>query len=274
MGESRRAGRRGMRRCGRGRRGSTVAAAISVAVMLVALASAGCGGTPPTELVVSAASDLTGAMQELGASFTDDTGVKVVFNFGSSGQMAQQIEQGAPVDLFFSANRGYVDELVSAGLVDPADADPYARGRLVVWTRDDGSAPVARLSDLADARFKRVAIANPDHAPYGVAAREALRAAGVWTAVEPKIVPAENVLQALQYAQSGNADAAVVAASVAVGAGGNAVPVPDGTFTELSQTSAVMKRSAHVDEARKFVAFVRGAAGQAVLSRYGFGPRP
>ncbi len=259
---------------GRGRRGSTVAAAIPIALLLVALASAGCGGTPPTELVVSAASDLTGAMQELGASFTDDTGVRLVFNFGSSGQLAQQIEQGAPVDLFFSANRGYVDELVSAGLVDPVDADAYARGRLVVWTRDDGPAPVSELSDLADARFKRVAIANPDHAPYGVAAREALRAAGVWTAVESKIVPAENVLQALQYAQSGNADAAIVAASVAVGAGGNAVPVPDGTFTELIQTSAVMKASAHADEARKFVAFVRGPDGQAVLSRYGFGPRP
>ena len=253
---------------------SQVGAAISVAVVLVALAQAGCGGTPPTELVVSAASDLTGAMQELGASFTDDTGVKVVFNFGSSGQLAQQIEQGAPVDLFFSANRGYVDELVSAGLVDPVDAKPYARGRLVVWTRDDGPVPVSELSDLTDVRFKRVAIANPDHAPYGVAAREALQAAGVWTAVESKIVAAENVLQALQYAQSGNADAAVVAASVAVGAGGNAVPVPDGTFTELVQTSAVMKASAHADEARTFVAFVRGADGQAVLSRYGFGPRP
>jgi len=271
MGESRRARRRGL-----GRRGPAAAAllvALSVAA-LVAFAPAGCSGTPPTELVVSAASDLTGAMHELSASFTDDTGVKLVFNFGSSGQLAQQIEQGAPVDLFFSANRGYVDELVAAGLVDPADANPYARGRLVVWTRDDGPTPVSRLSDLADARFKRVAIANPDHAPYGVAAREALQAAGVWTAVESKVVPAENVLQALQYAESGNADAAIVAASVAVGAGGNARPVPDRTFTELIQTSAVTKTSAHADEARRFVAYVRGAEGQAILATYGFGPRP
>ena len=260
-----------------GRRGPAAAAALVVtlaAAILIALGSAGCGGAPSTELVVSAASDLTGAMQELSASFTDDTGVKLVFNFGSSGQLAQQIEQGAPVDVFFSANRGYVDELVTAGLVEPADAKPYALGSLVVWTRDDGPTPVSRLSDLADARFKRVAIANPDHAPYGVAAREALQAAGVWTAVEPKVVPAENVLQALQFAESGNVDAAIVAASVAVGAGGNPVPVPDATFTELIQTSAVMNASRHVEEARRFVAFVRGAEGQAILATYGFGPRP
>ncbi|MCJ7797220.1 MAG: molybdate ABC transporter substrate-binding protein [Thermoleophilia bacterium] len=273
MAESRRAGRRSV-----GRRGPAAAAhsfaVVLVALGLVALASGGCGGAPSPELVVSAASDLTEAMQELSASFTDDTGVKLVFNFGSSGQLAQQIEQGAPVDLFLSANRGYVDELVAAGLVDPTDANPYARGRLVVWTRDDGPTPVSRLSDLADARFKRVAIANPDHAPYGVAAREALQAAGVWTAVEPKVVPAENVLQALQFAESGNADVAIVAASVLMSAGGNSVPVPEGTFTELIQTSAVIKASPLAEEARRFVAFVRGADGQAILATYGFGPRP
>ena len=251
-----------------------VAAVLSIVLVLVVLASGGCGNASSPELVVSAASDLTGAMQELSASFTDNTGVKLVFNFGSSGQLAQQIEQGAPVDLFFSANRGYVDELVAADLVEPADASPYALGRLVIWTKDGSQPGLARLSDLAEPRFKRVAIANPDHAPYGVAAREALQAAGVWAAVEPKTVPAENVLQALQYAQSGNADVAIVAASVAFGAGGHSVPVPDGMFTPLVQTSAVMKASAHADEARRFVAFVRGSEGQAVLSRYGFGPRP
>lgn len=247
---------------------------MGVAVALIAVLVVGCGGASSPELVVSAASDLTGAMQELSAFFTDDTGVKLVFNFGSSGQLAQQIEQGAPVDAFFSANRGYVDELVAAGLVDPVDATPYARGRLVVWTRTGGPPPVSRLSDLADARFKRLAIANPDHAPYGVAAREALQTVGIWTVVEPKVVPAENVLQALQFAESGNTDAAIVAASVAFGAGGNSVPVPEGTFTPLIQTSAVIKASLHADEARRFVAFVRSADGQAVLSRYGFGPTP
>jgi molybdate transport system substrate-binding protein len=261
-------------RQGAGARGSTIGVALGVVVVLIAVLVVGCGGAPSRELVVSAASDLTGAMQELSASFADDSGVKLVFNFGSSGQLAQQIEQGAPVDVFFSANRGYVDELVAAGLVDPADAAPYARGRLVVWTRDDGPPAISRLSDLTDARFKRVAIANPDHAPYGVAAREALQAAGVWTAVEPKIVPAENVLQALQFAESGNADVAIVAASVAMDAGGNSVPVPDGTFTELIQTSAVLKASPHADDARRFVAFVRGADGQAILAAHGFGPRP
>ncbi len=257
-----------------GRCGWAVAVAVLVALVLVASASGGCSGAPSRELVVSAASDLTGAMQELSASFSDDTGVKLVFNFGSSGQLAQQIEQGAPVDVFFSANRGYVDELVTAGLVDPADAAPYARGGLVVWTRDDGPPPISRLSDLTDARFQRVAIANPDHAPYGVAAREALQSAGVWTAVKPKVVPAENVLQALQFAESGNADVAIVAASVAMDAGGNSVPVPDGTFTELIQTSAVMKASLHADDARRFVAFVRGADGQAILAAHGFEARP
>jgi len=256
------------------RRRPAAAAVLSVALVLVALLSGGCGGDPPPELVVSAAADLSGAMQELSASFDGHAGMKPVFNFGSSGQLAQQIEQGAPVDLFFSANSGYVDELVAAGLVDPADALPYALGRLVIWTKDDSPPGISRLSDLTDPRVNRVAIANPDHAPYGVAAREALRSAGIWATVEAKVVPAENVLQALQFAQSGNADAAIVAASVARGAGGRTVLVPEGMFTPLVQTSAVIKASPRAEEARRFVAFVRSAEGQAILSRYGFGPRP
>jgi molybdate transport system substrate-binding protein len=221
-------------------------------------------------LTVSAAADLALALDELGPLFTAETGVPVVVNLGSSGQLAQQIEHSAPVDVFFSANRRYVDELVEKGIVGPGDTALYGVGRITLWTRADSGVRVEALSDLTDPGVKRIAIANPDHAPYGMAAREALQSAGLWDALQPKIVMAENVLQALQFAASGNADVALVARSLSVQGDGRWTLVPAELHQPIEQTLAVISRSAHAEWGRRFADFVNGPLGRPILDSYGF----
>src|SRR5215207_5354167 len=176
---------------------------------------AGCKApAPPTPQVrVAAASDLTLAFEELGKLFEQRTGQKVSFSFAASGALAKQLSQGAPFDLFAAANPTFVDSAVKAGACDGSSKALYARGHVVARSKR-GGAKLTALSELASAAIQHIAIANPDHAPYGKAAREALLAAGVWSAVERKIVHAENVRQALQFAETGNADVAIVALSL------------------------------------------------------------
>lgn len=237
---------------------------------------AGCGPKAEYEfrqegvIVVSAASDLTPAFQELGREFERREGTSVFFNFGSTGQLAQQIEQGAPVDLFAAANVSYVEGLEKQGLVVPGTRALYAQGRITLWTRGDSALKLERVEDLARPEFKKVAIANPEHAPYGVAAREALQAAGVWEAVSPKLVYGENIGQTLQYAESGNVDAAVVALSLSTQSNGRWVLIPADLHRPLNQALAVVKSTKHLEEARRFAAFVNSEQGRGVMRKYGF----
>lgn len=222
-------------------------------------------------LTVSAAADLTPAFQEMGRIFEEQTGVKVVFNFGSTGMLAQQIERGAPVDLFAAANMAYITELERQGLIVPGTSIRYARGFIVLWSRADSPFPVRRLEDLLRPEVRRVAIANPDHAPYGVAAREALQTAGVWATVQPKLVLGENVNQAFQYAQSGNVDVAIVPRSLALQAdGGQWATVAQNLYTPIDQGLAVVKGTPREREARQFAQFVTGVRGRAVMEKHGF----
>jgi molybdate transport system substrate-binding protein len=224
----------------------------------------------PVTLTISAASDLTYAFQELGKLFEEETGTKTVFNFGSTGQLAQQIEQGAPVDLFAAANVAYVEELEQRGLILPDTKKLYARGRITLWTRTDSLLHIARLEDLTRPEVQRIAIANPDHAPYGVAAREALQSAGVWEAIQPKLVLGENVRQTLQYAQTGNVDVAIVALSLSVQENGQWVLIPQELHQPIDQALAVIKGTAHEREARAFAAFINGPQGRQIMRKYGF----
>ncbi len=247
---------------------------VTLAVCAVALL-AGCrgetsDGTRPQTLTVSAASDLTPAFQEVGKLFEQQGGTKVTFNFGSTGQLAQQIEQGAPVDLFAAANVSFIDGLEQKGLIITDTRTLYAQGRITLWTRDDSTLKLERVEDLARPEFKKVAIANPEHAPYGLAAREALQTAGVWEAVAPKLVYGENVSQTLQYAESGNVDAAVVALSLSVQSKGRWALIPAEMHKPLNQALAVIKGTKHEQEARRFAAFVNSAEGRGVMRRYGF----
>lgn len=223
-------------------------------------------------LTVSAAADLIPAFEELGALFTAQTGIAVIFNFGSTGQLAQQIEQGAPVDVFAAANQSYIDNLEQAGLVIPDTVALYAQGRITLWTRADSPLTFSTLDDLTQEGVNRIAIANPEHAPYGVAAREALQSAGLWETLQPKLILGENVAQTLQYAETGNVDVAIVALSLSVAAGddGRYVLIPGELHNPLNQALAVVGSTEHEAEARRFAAFVNSEAGREVMRRYGF----
>jgi molybdate transport system substrate-binding protein len=223
-------------------------------------------------LLVSAASNLILAFEELGTRYEQETGTPVTFNFAASGQLAQQIDQGAPVDLFLSANAAYVEDLAAKGRVLPGSVRIYARGRLTLWARPDSSLTVETVEDLLSPEVERVAIANPEHAPYGMAAQQALQTAGVWDAIQPKLVFGENVRQALQYAETGNVDAALVPLSLSITSEGNWNLVPEELHVPIDQALGVVADSPRQDKAMNFAAFITSAQGQAILSEYGFAP--
>lgn len=235
---------------------------------LVALAVAGCGRHRKGTVKIAAAADLSNAFEELGTLFTRRTGLKPIFTFGSSGLLAKQIDQGAPYAVFAAANRSFVDTLVGAGRCDAASVRQYARGRLVVWSKREA---VDRLTDLTGPQFRKIAIANPEHAPYGVAARQALGAAGIWDKVEPKMVYAENVRQAMQWAQDGQADAAIVALSLAtVTEGGRTLNVNPALHAPLDQAAAVCGGGQAAVDGAKFLEVLASPEGKEIMQRYGF----
>ena len=224
----------------------------------------------PVTLTVSAAADLTPAFEELGKLFTNETGIHVTFNFGSTGQLTQQIEQGAPVDLLAAANVSFVDELERQSLILPDTKALYAQGRITLWTRSDSTLKLERIEDLAKPEVHRIAIANPEHAPYGEAARQALQAAGVWDRVSSRLVFGENISQTLQYAETGNVDAAIVALSLSVNSNGRWVLISEQLHQPLNQALAVIRGSGHEAEARRFASFINSAQGRSVMRKYGF----
>lgn len=225
-----------------------------------------------SELTVAAASDLTPAFQELGALFEERTGTKVVFNFGSTGQLAQQIERGAPFDLFYAADKSYIEDLYAEGLVIPDSMEIYAQGRLTLWTRADSTLKPQTIQDLAKPEYARIAIANPEHAPYGQAARNALETAGIWSTIEPRLVFGENIAQTLTLADTGNVDVAIVALSLSVHGSGTWVLIPAELHTDnpLIQMAAAIKGTPNETAARQFIAFVNSPDGHAIMKKYGF----
>jgi molybdate transport system substrate-binding protein len=184
--------------------------------------------------------------------------------------LSSQILEGAPFFLFAAANKDFVTKVVAAGKCDAATARLYARGRIVVWTGKDVLAPV-KLSDLAEPRFKRIALANTEHAPYGTAAKQALQRHGLWSQIESRIVYAENIQQTMQYARTGNADASIVALSLAVVSDGGAyLPIDQSLHDPLDQQLVVCGNGPEADAARQFADFISSREGREVMTRYGF----
>lgn len=231
---------------------------------------AACGKRPPVSpLRVAAASDLDPALREIATKFEKERGVAVTINFGSTGNLAKQIEQGAPVDVFLAASASFVENLDKKGLVLSGTSATYGFGRLVVWQRDDAKFQISSLNDLADPRLTRFAIANPEHAPYGQAARAALQKANVWGGVEKKLVFGENVGDTLQFARTGNADAALVGRSQVRTLGGRTFEIDPGLYPPLAQTLCVPKRTSREADARAFASYVLGEEGKRILREYG-----
>lgn len=220
------------------------------------------------EVRVAAASDLTRAFTEVGAAFEKKTGIKASFNFGSSGLLAKQIEQGAPFALYAAANKSFVDQVVKAGKCDPTTAQLYSRGRLVMWAKN--GAP-AKIADLVDPKYKRIGIANPDHAPYGKAAKQALEKAGIYEQIKDRIVLGENISATFTYAKEGSVDIALVALSLATSTDASMYsPVELDLHDPLEQTMVVCGKGPEADAARQLADFIVGDEGRSIMERYGF----
>jgi molybdate transport system substrate-binding protein len=244
-------------------------AALALAALLLAV-PAGVAAQRRPELTIYGASDLTFAFKELAPRFEQAVGVKVTLVLGSTGNLAKQIEHGAPADVFFAADRSFVDDLAHKDAVIPATRALYAQGRIVLVTAKTAAFRPASLRELLDTRVRHLAIAHPQHAPYGKAAEEALRRLGLWDALRPRLVYGENIRHALQFVESGAAEAGIVALSVALGAAVDHVPIDPALHSPLDQACAVVRRSAHPELALAFIQFVNGPDGRTLMKRYGF----
>jgi len=231
------------------------------------------------EIRIAAAADLKFAMAELAAQFEKQTGTKVDVTYGSSGNFFSQIQNGAPFDLFFSADIDYPEKLEAAGLAEAHTLFRYAVGRIVIWAPPESKMDLSRLgwSALLDPSVQKIAIANPEHAPYGRAAVAALQAAGIYDQVKAKLVYGENISQAAQFVQSGNAQAGILAMSLTLSpgmSGGKSWPIPAHMYPSMEQEAVMLKSAKDKEAARAFLDYVQSAPGQAVLQRYGFALPP
>lgn len=243
-----------------------------MALLLVPAISLAAGGG---ELTIAAASDLNYAFKDLIAEYETSTGSHVKLSLGSSGNFFSQIQNGAPFDLYFSADIGYPRKLEEAGLTVPGSLYRYAIGRIVLWAGRESKLDVSKgLDILRDVSIKKIAIANPKHAPYGRAAVAAMEHFKVSEQVKDRLVLGENISQAAQFVQSGACEVGIVALSLAVAppmkAAGTYWAIPAESHPRLEQGAAIMKSSRQQEAARQFLAFMQGPKGREIMTRYGF----
>jgi molybdate transport system substrate-binding protein len=229
---------------------------------------------PADDFRVAAASDLTFALPEIVAGFEKQTGHTVRVTYGSSGNFFAQVQNGAPFDVFLSADAEYPRRLQEAGLTDAPVT--YAIGRIVIWAPRSKQLNVTErgIQALRDPSIRKIAIANPRHAPYGRAAEAALKHSGIYEQLASKLVLGENISQTAQFVQSGSADVGIVALSLAqappMRQSGEYWLIPEGAHPRLEQAAAIRKSSPHAQAARQFLLYLCGPDAQAVLRRYGF----
>jgi molybdate transport system substrate-binding protein len=230
---------------------------------------------PAQEITVAAAADLQFAFQDVAGRFQKDTGHAVKLIFGSSGNFFAQIQNGAPFDLFFSADINYPQQLEAAGLAEPGTLYEYAMGRIVVWTPTDSKVDLGHgMQSLLDPNVKKIAIANPEHAPYGRAAVAAMKHEGIYDQVSSKLVLGENISQTASLVISGGADVGIVALSLAVAPSmkskGRYAEVPTDAYPAIEQAAVVLKSSPNKEIARQFMAYIKTPEIQRILRDYGF----
>jgi molybdate transport system substrate-binding protein len=242
---------------------------------LTALLHIGVAPAKAGELKVAAASDLTFAFKDVGARFEKQTGNSLKLTYGSSGNFFSQIQNGAPFDLFFSADVSYPQKLEAAGLTEPGTIYDYATGKLVMWVPNASKLDLSRgLSVLLDPGIRKIAVANPQHAPYGAAAVAALHHAGIYDQVKDKFVLGENISQTAQFVQSGNADVGLLALSLALApamkTSGHYVEVPASDYPPLIQAGVILKSSGNKELANQFLKFLKEPGTVALMEQYGF----
>ncbi|WP_045225955.1 molybdate ABC transporter substrate-binding protein [Methyloterricola oryzae] len=225
------------------------------------------------KITIAAASDLKFAMDEIVTKFKKEhPGNEVEVAYGSSGNFNTQIQQGAPFDLFFSADIAFPQNLVKEGLA-ASEVKPYAIGRIVLWSATLDASKMT-LKNLTDPKITRVAIANPKHAPYGKRAEEALRASGLWQKVEPKLVFGETIVQAAQFVQTGNAQVGIIALSLVsnpeLSSKGGYWLIPENLHEPLEQGFVITKRAEGNALAKTFADYMGSKPVRAVMTKYGF----
>jgi len=241
-------------------------------IMACALLFASLAGAQ--EITIAAAADLNFALRDLAQKYEAKTGTRVKLTFGSSGNLFTAIENGAPYDLFFSADVEYPKRLAAAGRALPETIYEYAVGKLVLWAPKTSPLDVSHgFQVLMDGRVRKIAMANPKHAPYGRAAEQALRSAGVYDLVRNRLVLGENISQTAQFVQSGNADVGLLALSLALSPtmAGKYWVMPEKFYEPLRQAAIVVKSSSKQQAAREFLNFIQSEESREVLNRYGFG---
>jgi molybdate transport system substrate-binding protein len=249
----------------------------SLMLLLFLVAAIGCDGTrakpgPPAPLRIAAASDLQVALPKLKDQFQASTGIATELSFGASGRLAEQIKAGAPFDVFLAANQAFVRDLAEGGFVKRESVHHYARGSLVLAVYHELGDQVRSLADLTKPELKKIALANPATAPYGKAGKQALERAGLWAQLEPKIVLADSVGQALLYAQKGDAEAALVGRAIASVPGVQVVEVDPQLYDPIVQALGIVAASSRTADAEQFARFVLGEDGQRILRESGFAP--
>ena len=233
------------------------------------------GRAEAQEIRVAAAADLKFALDELGAQFEKQTGRRINVSYGSSGNFFAQIQNGAPFDLLLSADIEYPRKLEAAGLAEPGTLYEYAVGRIVIWMPAGTRNELAKLGwkVLLEPGVERIAIANPEHAPYGRAAVAAMRSAGIYEQVRERLVYGENIAQAAQFVASGSAQAGILALSLASSPpmrGGKRWAIPANMYAPIEQGAVILKSAKDKEGTRAFLAFLKSDAGRKILESYGF----
>ena len=228
------------------------------------------------EITVAAAADMSAALPQLVEAYTKKTGQAVKLSFGASGNLTNQIRNGAPFDVFFSADEEYPQQLIAEGLASKDTLYRYAIGRLVLWVPGDSPLDLSKLGmkALLDPSVKKISVANPATAPYGRAAEAALRYFRIYDQVSSRLVVGENVSQAAQFVESGNAQAGLIALSHALAPAmkdkGRYWTVPLDAYPTLNQAAVVLSKSKQQDAARRFLDFLRSPEATSLLTSYGF----
>lgn len=239
-----------------------------VAAILLAIAST--GSAQAAEANVAVAANFTDAANEIGALFTEKTGHKAIFSFGASGQLYTQITQAAPFDVFLSADQERPAKAVEDGLGVPGSVFTYATGKIVLYSLDANL--VKSDETLKSGAFTKIAIANPETAPYGAAAVEAMKTVGAYEALQPKIVQGNNIAQTYQFVETGNAELGFVALSQVIGSdAGSRWIVPESLYSPIAQDAVLLKHGESNEAATAFVEFLKGPEANAVKEKYGYG---
>lgn len=243
-------------------------------ILLICAALIHCYGGGPSagerRITVAAAADLSFALKEAAMEFEKETGIKTDLSFGSTGMLAKQIENGAPFDLFFAADVKTMELLANGGWIAPDTLTQYAVGGLAIVVSKASAVKVATLKDLTKPDVRWISIAQPLHAPYGKASLEALKNAGLWDRVKHKVVYAENIRQALQYVQTGDATAGIVALSIADAPQVEYAAVPPSLHNPVKQAAGVVATSGNKAGAEAFLKYMTGSKGTKILKKYRF----